>query len=170
MDKQTDMARKGELAGALVGLARALEGKLPSSNADRLLLSGLAAASAGSQLSEESLAAFLEMIHREKAQAAPDCAACQSPCGRTDDYDMAELLSAEPSLFTGKFLLLQSLCAIASMVYPLDLHGELAAEALAFLYEGLFMLGYAYEAGQLGPRLETAGNLVQKLLPLLAEE
>ncbi|MBR6615885.1 MAG: hypothetical protein IKK95_08000, partial [Lachnospiraceae bacterium] len=90
-----------QLFGALIGLSRASESKEILESSGSALIQGLVLAydpvwndphveiSANLQTSVEQM---LNVLHTEKALMAPDCAACQYPCGRTADYDMAETL------------------------------------------------------------------------------
>lgn len=140
---------RGQLIGALVGLARALEGKEPSSSAKKALADGLALSLPGSISDPGLLQDMARRIQEEKADAAPDCASCQSPCGRTADYSMEEMWQTEGPLREKKFLLLTSLCSVGSAASRAMLSGEPDEEVFGFLLDGLFLLGYAFEDNQL---------------------
>ncbi|MBQ5659796.1 MAG: hypothetical protein IIV18_00490, partial [Lachnospiraceae bacterium] len=86
----------------------------------------------------------IQTLHTEKALMAPDCAACQYPCGRTADYDMAETLESSETLRNAKLQLLTLLgsAAVAS-------REQSTKELRQFLSDALFQISCTYEAGQL---------------------
>lgn len=169
---------RNEMTGALVGLSRALEGKEYTKEAMEAIVNGLSAVLPGCTSDLEELRSMTEAVRREKLKAAPDCATCKSPCGRTDDYDMEEMWNSAEALRSKKFLLLAALSAVGTAagrgglltisagnakspgaasgntaVAPAD---EAAEQVFHFLRDGLFLLGYAYEAGQLDNILSQA--------------
>ena len=84
--------------GALIGLARATEGNehklLPFTY--ELCCSALLAMELSNDRTSDI---FLQQLHEEKFRIVPDCAVCQSPCGRTFDYD-GDLTPAKLDLLT----------------------------------------------------------------------
>lgn len=83
-----------ELTGALIGLARATDNNAETSEDTwRIMIEGLCAA-ADADTNERTLREQIGLVHAEKARLVPDCAVCTSPCGRTADYDMAQLRRA----------------------------------------------------------------------------
>lgn len=145
-------------AGALIGLARAAEGLDLPAKMEPLLYSALsslpqlhASGNSGNEKSSPVLP-----LHQAKAELVPDCAACQSPCGRTADYSMIEIYENRDGLGALRLSLLFSLSFIAA-----------AAEAKAknsgspypspvtrLLLDGLFLTGYAFDATPLSAFLE----------------
>jgi len=187
---------RNEMTGALVGLSRALEGKEYTKEAMEAIVNGLSAVLPGCTSDLEELRSMTEAVRREKLKAAPDCATCKSPCGRTDDYDMEEMWNSAEALRSKKFLLLAALSAVgtaagrgglltitagnakspgaasgntavapadeasAASTFPANVTvapaDEAAEQVFHFLRDGLFLLGYAYEAGQLDNILSQA--------------
>ena len=47
---------------------------------------------------EETLRAMIDRIHEEKSRIVPGCAACASPCGNTNDYDMKQIWEADEDI------------------------------------------------------------------------
>lgn len=74
------------LTGALIGVARAAR-----DNEARLIDETLQLITQG-LLCTEASGELIQKLHAEKARLAPDCAECGHPCGKTADFDMAELL------------------------------------------------------------------------------
>lgn len=175
---------KMKLFGALVGLARASEEKeLLNSSADAMIR-GLIMACGGDGtgehdaaeqvLTQEQADAMIARLHEEKYRMSPDCATCQCPCGRTDDYDMNEVLFASEKLRDAKLTLFELLGELA---------GKLAADAdgaagdadaksgadaaaksdvLAAMNESLFLISCTFEAGQLADMTERVRGLLNK--------
>ena len=91
--KSADAARlQDELTGALIGLARATD-NAPYVNDGtwRLMIEGLFATVTNVSFDTAAIRALLDRVHAEKARLVPNCAPCAAPCGRTGDYDMAQL-------------------------------------------------------------------------------
>lgn len=147
-----------EMTGALVGLARALEGKEPAPSAIQAIIKGLYLAAPGMAAEPAVLDSTTRLIREEKAKAAPDCASCQSPCQRTADHDMKAMWNRAGTLRSEKFLLFTALCFIGSASFHAEPR-EVSDEVIHFLCDGLFLLGYAYEPGQLDTVLSKAAGL-----------
>lgn len=130
-----------ELMGALIGLSRAAESKELLESSGEALVDGLVMTFCEA---DGDVAAMVSHLHAEKRLMAPDCAACQYPCGRTADYDMAEIYGASETLRNAKLELLEILGKVASSP-------QIAAipEVRQFLSDSLFQISCTYEAGQL---------------------
>ncbi|MBQ7796691.1 MAG: hypothetical protein IJ374_09060 [Lachnospiraceae bacterium] len=163
---------KNELLGALVGLSRASESKELLESSGKAMAMGLAMAFSGHEnvsvedvehfqdvsltASDEEVRAMIERLHVEKRLMAPDCAACQYPCGRTADYDMEELYGASEALREAKLRLLTSLGKIA-----VSAPETLSLETCQFLSDALFLISCTYEPGQLSESLEKAEKILR---------
>lgn len=124
---------QAQLAGALIGVVRALDGSVsPTPETYPLLLEGLQALEEG----EDRQARLTHRLHLEKAALAPDCALCAAPCGRTADYDLSALSAAPESVRREKLALLTALRALAKA-------GRDPREVGPLVCQGLFLLGYA---------------------------
>lgn len=140
---------KLKVLGAVVGLARAAEGKeLLKSSADAML-TALIMAYSESEVTENEWNTMVDTLHKEKYRMSPDCAACQCPCGRTDDYDMEEILHASPDLRETKLTLFSLLAALAAKIETSP-----SPEMLALINDALFLISCTYEAGQLTDTLD----------------
>ena len=149
-----------QLLGALVGLSRASESKEISESAGKTLVEGLILAhnlEATSDLANETdILAMIDCLHEAKNQMAPDCAACQYPCGRTFDYEMEEIYSASEPLRDAKLLLLYRLGQIAAC-----LSVSQKQEIRQFLSDALFQISCTYTAEQLAEPLAKAEAILQ---------
>ena len=146
-------ALRQQLFGALIGLSRASESKEILESAGHALIQGLKLAYdpvwdlPATELSIDfrtSVESAIESLHKEKALMAPDCAACQYPCGRTADYDMAEILESSEQLRNTKLHLLSLLGQIA--IYTQTQNTKNNGQ---FLSDALFQISCTYETGQL---------------------
>ena len=148
---------KNQLLGALVGLARASESKEISESAGDAFVTGLAMASESeTALSADAINAMIDRLHEEKALMAPDCAACQYPCGRTFDYEMEEVYHASESLRDAKLQLIQALCKIASLS-----PANKSKENRQFLSDALFQISCTYSPEQLAGPLAKAASILE---------
>ena len=155
---------KQQLLGALVGLARASEEKELLESSSYAMLEGLSLAynpSADSSVTDADLVNMLQRLHAEKILMSPDCASCQCPCGRTEDYDMAEVFHASEDLANAKLELFSLLGDLAALA--LDAASKDAAKLTAqTISDVLFQIGCTFEASQLEPWLEKVrGMLVE---------
>ena len=99
----------GELIGALVGLAKATDGQeaLITPTATALIVRALNAP-------VETAGELLRRAAEEKQKIVPNCATCAAPCGRTADYDMETLYTAEPEVREAKLRILAALRSLAA--------------------------------------------------------
>ena len=105
-----------ELLGALIGLARSVDGRgeaakgesqefssgdsnghRPDKATHEILLGGICAANPEKELREEEGKSWIARVEAEKNRLNPDCAVCKGKCGRTDNYDLEEMETDEPS-------------------------------------------------------------------------
>lgn len=117
--KSADVAKlQDELTGALVGLARATD-NAPGVNDGtwRLMIEGLFTTVTNVCFNEKALRALIDRVHGEKARLVPNCSACASACGRTDDYDMANVWNAQENIRSLKSLILFGVRGMAAYAH-----------------------------------------------------
>lgn len=158
-----------QLLGALVGLSRASESKEISPSAGAAFVDGLALVhdlkavektpetDTASDRKNEILA-MIDRLHEEKALMAPDCAACQYPCGRTFDYDMEEVYDASEALRDAKLQLFRALSTIA--IHP---QASIPKENRQFLSDALFQISCTYAPEQLDAPISKARSIVTSI-------
>ena len=119
------------LTGALIGLVRAADGnELVTGETHRLLADGLAL-TAKADPDPIEVRTMIARVRGEKHRLVPDCSVCASPCGRTADYDMRLLATAEPSVRALKEKILPGAQALASRT-PLTPDAQLLLERTLF--------------------------------------
>ena len=88
--KTAETARlQDELTGALIGLARAVNGDEEAvEKVWKTVIEGLFTTVTNVSFDDDSIRQMTEKIHRETEKLMPGCTGCGSPCGKNDDYDM----------------------------------------------------------------------------------
>lgn len=119
--KKADTAKlQDKLTGALIGLARALDGDpgLATAQTNELVIESLFMTLTNVNFDNDSIQAQIDRVHREQSGLVPQCAACASPCGKNEDYDMNQLWQAEENIRSLKSLLLFGLAWACSVCVP----------------------------------------------------
>lgn len=154
------MALRDQLLGALIGLARASESKELTESAGIAMADGLCLAYSEHIINaetetESAILTMIDRLHAEKDMMAPDCAACQYPCGRTFDYDMEETYGASEPLRDAKLHLMQLLGKIASSP-----SAKFDQKNRQFLSDALFQVSCTYTPEQLSEPIKTAEEIL----------
>ena len=131
------------LTGALIGLARATEGNEASINeaTDRLTIECLFATVTNVCFNSEAISALIEKVEAEKSRLVPECGACESDCGRNNNYDMNELWNADEDIRSLKSLILFGIRGMAAYAYHAAVLGYQDPEINSFFYKALFAIG-----------------------------
>ena len=135
-----------ELLGALIGLARSVDGRGEAAKGEsQEFSSGICAANPEKELREEEGKSWIVRVEAEKNRLNPDCAVCKGKCGRTDNYDLEEMETDEPSDRARKEQILAELFPMAEKLQQLrketkEQNEELQG-AVNFLYKALFAIG-----------------------------
>ena len=141
--KAATVRLQDELTGALIGLARAIDDPaLASAETWTIMTEGLLATAPGTCLSDAALETLIQNVRAEKARLAPGCSICTAPCGRTADYDMQALWTAEEEVRTLKLRILADLREIAAHIAHAPAQQDEDAEVYPLLCEALFKIGY----------------------------
>lgn len=152
--KDVTVRLQNELTGALIGLARAIDDPaLASAETWTIMTEGLlatapdaclddTATAPGTCLSDAALETLIQNVRAEKARLAPGCSSCTAPCGRTADYDMQALWTAEEEVRALKLRILADLREIAAHIAHAPAQQDEDAEVYPLLCEALFKIGY----------------------------
>lgn len=166
--KTSDVAKlQDELTGALIGLARASSGSVPSESTSRAMIEGLFTTITNVNFNEETLREQIKNVTREKNALAPHCGTCAQPCIKNEDYDMAQLWNADEDIRSLKSLILFGLRGMAAYAYHAMVLGYSNEEVNSFFYEGLFAVGEDWEPDQLLPVVLKVGEINLKCMELL---
>ncbi len=138
-----------QLLGALIGLVRAADNNedLVTAETGQLVLEVLNATKTLADINV--LKSLHDRIVSEKKRIVPDCFQCQSPCGRTDDYDMKLIRDSKEKSAWIKIQILAELQKSAADISP-------TAARMKFFYKALYLIGVDLDAEDLMPVLEEA--------------
>ena len=142
--KKADTAKlQDELTGALIGLARSVEGnmQLLTERTDDLVIEGLFTTVTNVNFNNETITALIRRIEDEKNRMVPGCTACGAPCGRNDDYDMNDLWQADEDIRSLKSLILFGIRGMAAYAYHANVLGYRDQEVNRFFYKALYAVG-----------------------------
>ena len=131
------------LTGALIGLARAAadNADLRTPETDRLVREGLFTTVTNVNFNDETISALLQRVEAEKARLSPACPACAAACGKTDDYDMEKLWTANEDVRSLKSLILFGIRGMAAYAYHAAVLGYTDPAVDRFFYKALFAIG-----------------------------
>ena len=154
-----------ELLGALIGLARSVDGRgeaakgesqefssgdsnghRPDKATHEILLGGICAANPEKELREEEGKSWIVRVEAEKNRLNPDCAVCKGKCGRTDNYDL--------------FPMAEKLQQLRKETKE---QNEELQGAVNFLYKALFAIGNYVGEKSLQSVVQEMNNLFVKL-------
>ena len=142
--KTADTAKlQDELTGALIGLARAVDSTTAvSKKTGQVIIEGLFTTVTNVNFDNAAIENMIQKVRAEKERLAPDCSKCQSPCGKTDEYDMQQLWNADEDTRSLKSLILFGIRGMAAYAYHAAVLGHEDDEVNLFFCEALFKIGY----------------------------
>ena len=167
--KSADTARlQDELTGALIGLARAVDGaETISKRTGQIIMEGLFTTVTNVSFDNAAIEKMIQKVRAEKERLVPDCSSCQSPCGKTDEYDMRQLWNADEDIRSLKSLILFGIRGMAAYAYHANVLNYEDAEVNRFFCEALFMIGYGESVETLLPTVLKVGEINLKCMALL---
>ena len=167
--KKADTARlQDELTGALVGLARAVDSTTAiSKRTGQIIIEGLFTTVTNVNFDDVSIENMIQKVRAEKERLVPDCSKCQSPCGKTDEYDMQQLWNANEDIRSLKSLILFGIRGMAAYAYHANVLNYEDTEVNRFFCEALFKIGYEESADALLPTVLKVGEINLKCMALL---
>ncbi len=142
--KKADIAElQDRLTGALIGLARAVEGNEDRASAtmDRVVLEGLFATITNVNFDSDSLNLLIQRVEGEKKSLIPLCYECDTACGKNGDYDMRRLWTANEDVRSLKSLILFGIRGMAAYAYHAAVLGYADQDVNKFFYKALFAIG-----------------------------
>lgn len=152
--KAATVRLQDELTGALIGLARAIDDPaLASAETWTIMTEGLLATAPDVCLDDTATATdvysndaaieeLIRKVNAEKERLAPGCSQCMAPCGRTADYDMQALWTAEEEVRVLKLRILADLREIAAHIAHAPTQQDEENDVYPLLSEALFKIGY----------------------------
>jgi hydroxylamine reductase len=161
-------ALQDKLTGALIGLARATNGGTQTSpDTWRLIIEGLFTTITNVNFNEKTLNALIEQVHNEKNRLTPNCSACESVCGKSDDYDMNSVWTANEDTRSLKSLILFGVRGMAAYAHHAMVLGYTDDEVNSFLAKALCAVGEDLGMDELLPIVMEVGEKNLKCMALL---
>ena len=171
--KSADVANlQDKLTGALIGLARATEGKTTGeqglrAETFRMITEGLFATITNVSFDAEAIQNMIDKVEKEKNRLSPGCSACGTPCGKTNDYTLDNLWQAEEDIRSLKSLILFGIRGMAAYAYHALMLGYTDEEINLFFCEALYKIGYEETKEELLPTVLRVGEINLKCMALL---
>ena len=157
-----------ELTGALIGLARAVDGAATiSKSTSQVIIEGLFTTVTNVSFDDAAIENMIQKVRAEKERLVPDCSKCQSPCGKSDEYDMQQLWNADEDIRSLKSLILFGIRGMAAYAYHANVLNYEDAEVNRFFCEALFKIGYEESMDTLLPTVLKVGEINLKCMALL---
>ena len=167
--KTTEVAElQDQLTGALVGLSRAVD-NAPDTNEGtwRLMIEGLFTTVTNVSFNEKTIRELIDRVHEERARLIPNCSGCPSSCGRNDDYDMAQLWTAQEDIRSLKSLILFGARGMAAYAYHAMVLGYTDDDVNRFFAKALFAVGEDWGMDELLPIVMEVGEKNLQCMALL---
>ena len=157
-----------QLTGDLVGLSRAVD-NAPDTNEGtwRLMIEGLFTTVTNVNFNEKTIRDLIDRVHAEKARLIPNCSGCPSSCDRNDDYDMAQLWTAQEDIRSLKSLILFGVRGMAAYAYHAMVLGYTDEEVNRFFAKALFAVGEDWGMDELLPIVMEVGEKNLQCMALL---
>ena len=157
---------ENKIISALIGLVGACNSNPKTENTDRIVIKALAFSldqSKTREVSNETLQMLIEEIYTEKYNVSPGCAACQTPCGNTSDYDMSRIYEAETEIRDLKLEILSVIEELAADIYSRKKVDALSAESMEFFYKTLLYISFDMEKNGLLAFWNEVQDAVEKI-------
>ena len=167
--KNADTAKlQDELTGALIGLARAVDSASAiSKRTVQVIIEGLFTTVTNVSFDNAAIEDMIQKVRAEKEQLVPDCSKCQSPCGKTNEYDMQQMWNADKDIRSLKSLILFGIRGMAAYAYHANVLNYEDDEVNRFFCEALFKIGYEESIETLLPTVLKVGEINLRCMALL---
>ncbi len=159
-----------KLTGALIGLARAIEGNedIVTDNTYKLIIQGLFTTVTNVNFDNVAIRRFIEYIELEKVKFTPQCNNCALPCGKNNNYDMQKLWNADEDIRSLKSLILFGIRGMSAYAYHAMVLGYSDKEINSFFIKALLAIGMdSYGMNELLPIVMEVGEINLKCMALL---
>ncbi len=166
--KTSDVARlQDELTGALIGLSRAVDEGVPKSDIFPTVIDGLFTTITNVNFNEKTIQALIDKVHFLKNELVPNCNTCVEKCGRTDDYDMNLVWTAQEDIRSLKSLILFGIRGMSAYAHHAMALGFSDDEVNRFFIKALFTIGEDLTMEDLLPVVMEVGEKNLKCMALL---
>ena len=133
-----------------------------------MIIEGLFTTVTNVNFNNQRISEYIQNIENEKQRFVPNCACCQSSCGRNNNYDMSNLWNADEDIRSLKSLILFGIKGMAAYAYHAMVLGYTDEEVNRFFYEALFSIGMDdFGMEELLPIVMKVGEINLKCMALL---
>ena len=143
-----------ELTGALVGLARAAQGKSPGRKADELMMQGLFATITNVNFDGDRIDEFKRLVQEEKAEL-----------GGAEDFSPADLWQGNTDTVSLRSTLLFGLRGMAAYAWHAYVLGKTEDEVTSWFYKGMRAIGEEHSIEEWLDLLMESGRLTSSAWP-----
>ncbi len=152
-----------ELTGALIGLARAAEGRTPAASTNRAMMEGLFTTVTNVNFSDDAVKEQIANVRAESAKLI------RTKPGEpaADEYDMQQLWKADEDIRSLKSLVLFGLRGVAAYAYHAMVLGYTDERVNGFFYKALAAVGSDLDVPTLLPLVLQTGEVNLVCLELL---
>ncbi len=151
-----------QLTGALVGLARAAEGKSPDAQTDRIVMEGLFTTVTNVNFDNEVVQEQIEAVRRETLRLLGG-----TPTQIAPEYDLNDLWNANEDIRSLKSLILFGIRGMAAYAYHAMVLGYTDAEVNGFFHTALRAVGSDFGMDALLPLVLETGRVNLSCMALL---
>ena len=169
--KKADTAKlQDKLTGLLINLARAASENehLRNDSTDRLVLDALFTTITNVNFNNETIRDLISRVEAEVRRLSPMCPTCAVPCGKTEQFDMDTIWTADEDIRSLKSLILFGIRGMAAYAYHAAVLGYTDSKFNSFFYKGLFAVGEKdWGMNELLPIVLEVGEVNLKCMALL---
>lgn len=169
--KKADTAKlQDKLTGLLINLARAASENehLRNDSTDRLVLDALFTTITNVNFNNETIRDLISRVEAEVRRLSPMCPTCAVPCGKTEQFHMDTIWTADEDIRSLKSLILFGIRGMAAYAYHAAVLGYTDSEVNSFFYKGLFAVGEKdWGMNELLPIVLEVGEVNLKCMALL---
>lgn len=157
--KSAETARlQDELTGELIALAKVGYAQEVTEEVPALLMEGLFMTITNVNFDNDAIRSMTNKVRRAIEKNVPDCAKCETPCGKISPYNMDELWQDDEDIRSLKSLILFGVRGIAAYAYHASALGYTDERVTRFLYKGLAAVGEYLEMEDLLPIVMETGE------------
>ncbi len=160
--KEDTAVLQDQLTGALVGLARAAEGKTPDANTDRVVMEGLFTTVTNVNFENAVVEEQIAAVRRETLKLLGG-----TPSQTAPEYDLNNLWNANEDIRSLKSLILFGIRGMAAYAYHAMVLGHTDAEVNGFFYTALRAVGSDLGMDALLPLVLETGRVNLSCMALL---
>lgn len=165
--KQDTALLQDKLTGVLIGIARTVDGKKPTSTTYRAIIEGLFTTITNVNFDNDAVQRQIDFVRAEELKLELKCDVKIYDCTHKNDYDMNQLWNDNEDIRSLKSLILFGLRGMAAYAYHAMVLGYTDDEVNSFFCKGLVAVGSDFGMNELLPLVLETGKVNLKCMELL---